>query len=183
MIGKRKESIYVKTSTALVDLTNVRPSRLIFCVYPNVEVMRVLDERKTYSLSMNARTSGRRRFVFDRDVVVDVSGGATVAEVWDCVKEGVKQLEHLEILALQTVRPEDRVGLRFSLQDVVADVVKSGGRRFVFVVEKPDVGLKHLHDREHHQKEEQGVNALGMKVRRLCKHGRRKMQRGLRQKK
>lgn len=157
VVSSDKKTTHAKTTDTFTSITKLVPSRLIFTATPNLKVMRFLDERKTYKIPVNVRKTGSRKPLMESDVIIDAHGSATVAAMWESLRANTEHLEKLELVALQTVRLVDEVGIRFCPEDVVVDVAKSGGKRFLFVLEKSEASENHKHA-DHHEKYQEEEN-------------------------
>lgn len=182
VVDCNRKTTYAKTTDVFSTITKLRPSRLIFTATPNFKVMRFLDERKSYKMSFNVRKSGSQKSMMEHDIIIDASGSATVTAMWESLRANRADFEKYELVALHTVRTCDEVGVRFCPEDIAVDVAKSGGKRFLFVLESPNTNEKHHHE-DHVEKEQRAENkkSLSATLRNmlglnndLCKHKKRK---------
>ena len=128
------KNTYSKPSVVFASLSKLQPIRLIFCVVPNVEVIRELDSQRIYKIKVNARTESDPECILEKDMTVEVRGSISAKQLWANLSKDLPQIRGHSPTGLLTRRPDDNIVVRFGMHDFVADLVKSRGRRFVFIL-------------------------------------------------
>jgi len=128
------KNAYAKVCAVYGLLARLHPVRLIYCVYPNLQVMRSIEIEKSHTLRVNARMHDEDGCFFNRDTKLTVPGHLHVTDLWKKLKQETPHLAKLHLVSLVTRRTQDHIPMRFGLADKVSDIVVSGGRRFIFVL-------------------------------------------------
>ncbi|CAN8068054.1 unnamed protein product [Agarophyton chilense] len=157
---RQNTSMPVHALFSALHRTTVR--RLIFCVTLNVNIIRELNSRANYSLSVNAQHEIGGPYLLQHHITIQLAGFATGVTLWQHFIRHETMLRRHFVVALVSQPTIEHVVVRFSTNDTIADIASCGPQRFSFIVSaaqpyhKPTSSSEELfHDHTHPNQQEQ----------------------------